>query len=87
MIALSTISMIVIEIVSGGCGKPHHDRLACTLSAVRAEVQATPMTASSPQIVKSLLATERDAHRRQRELVRASLMLCPGKTAAHPVKR
>ena len=29
--------------------------------------------------VQSLLATERDAHRRQRELVRASLMLCPGK--------
>jgi len=30
--------------------------------------------------VQSLLATERDAHRRQRELVRASLMLCPGNT-------
>jgi hypothetical protein len=30
--------------------------------------------------VQSLLATERDAHRRQRELVRASLFLCPGKT-------
>lgn len=29
--------------------------------------------------VHSLLARERDAHRRQRELVRASLMLCPGK--------
>jgi hypothetical protein len=45
------------------------------------------MAASSPQIVKTLLATERDAHRRQRELVRASLVLCPGKTAAHPVQR
>ena len=30
--------------------------------------------------VHSLLATEQDAHRRQRELVRASLFLCPGKT-------
>jgi hypothetical protein len=29
--------------------------------------------------VQSVLASERDAHRRQRELVRASLMLCPGK--------
>jgi hypothetical protein len=32
--------------------------------------------------VQSLLATERDAHRRQRELVRASLVMCPGKS--HP---
>ena len=45
------------------------------------------MAESSPQIVKSLLATERDAHRRQRELVRASLVLCPGKTATHPAQR
>jgi hypothetical protein len=45
------------------------------------------MVTSSPQIVKALLANERDAHRRQRELVRASLMLCPGKTAAHPLQR
>jgi hypothetical protein len=37
--------------------------------------------------VHSLLATERDAHRRQRELVRASLVLCPGKTATHPAQR
>ena len=29
--------------------------------------------------VQTLLASERDAHRRQRELVRASLFLCPGK--------
>jgi hypothetical protein len=45
------------------------------------------MAETSPQIVKTLLASERDAHRRQRELVRASLMLCPGKTTAHPVQR
>jgi hypothetical protein len=40
------------------------------------------MAASPRQAVKSLLANERDAHRRQRELVRASLMLCPGKSNA-----
>jgi len=35
--------------------------------------------------VQSLLATERDAHRRQRELVRASLVMCPGKSRpGHP---
>ena len=27
--------------------------------------------------LRTLLATERDLHRRQRELVRASLLLCP----------
>jgi hypothetical protein len=46
------------------------------------------MAASSPipqpssfqaAAVQSLLANERDAHRRQRELVRASLVMCPGK--------
>jgi hypothetical protein len=29
--------------------------------------------------LRQLLATERDAHRRQRELVRASLLTCPVK--------
>jgi hypothetical protein len=52
------------------------------------------MAASSPisqpsrfqaAAVHSLLATERDAHRRQRELVRASLVMCPGK--AEPAER
>jgi hypothetical protein len=37
--------------------------------------------------VQSLLATERDAHRRQRELVRASLVMCPGKGAARGARR
>jgi hypothetical protein len=42
---------------------------------------STPITRSSHAVtVHTLLATERDAHRRQRELVRASLFLCPGKT-------
>jgi hypothetical protein len=30
--------------------------------------------------VQQVLATQRDLHLRQRELVRASLTLCPGKT-------
>jgi hypothetical protein len=36
--------------------------------------------------VQSLLATERDAHRRQRELVRASLVMCPGKGATRAAR-
>ena len=31
--------------------------------------------------VQQVLATQRDLHLRQRELVRASLTLCPGKPA------
>ena len=58
---------------------------------VRAWGHAFAMAASSPipqpssvqaAAVQSLLATERDAHRRQRELVRASLVMCPGKSRA-----
>jgi len=46
-----------------------------------------PATSPIPQpssfraaAVHRLLANERDAHRRQRELVRASLVMCPGKS-------
>jgi hypothetical protein len=39
-------------------------------------VQTAPLTSAS---LRTLLATERDPHRRQRELVRASLMSCPVK--------
>jgi hypothetical protein len=42
---------------------------------------ATSQPLSPAPAIKQLLATERDAHRRQRELVRASLFLCPGKQA------
>jgi hypothetical protein len=35
-----------------------------------------------PASLNMLLATERDQHRRQRELVRASLFMCPGKPGA-----
>jgi hypothetical protein len=36
--------------------------------------------------VQQMLATQRDLHLRQRELVRASLTLCPGK-ASRPTAR
>lgn len=39
-----------------------------------------PVLVATPRRdLRELLATERDAHRRQRELVRASLVACPGK--------
>ena len=36
----------------------------------------------SSAALRTLLATESDPHRRQRELVRASLVSCPGKPAS-----
>ena len=39
-----------------------------------------PVLASAPQL-QAVLATERDLHARQRELVRASLFRCPDKGA------
>jgi hypothetical protein len=38
-----------------------------------------PLTPVPNVALQHMLATERDAHRRQRELVRASLFSCPGK--------
>jgi hypothetical protein len=38
--------------------------------------QSSPLSSAA---LRTLLATERDPHRRQRELVRASLMSCPVK--------
>ena len=40
-----------------------------------------PALVSSPQL-QTVLATERDLHARQRELVRASLFRCPDKGGA-----
>jgi hypothetical protein len=48
--------------------------MAATSTFHLSSVRAKPL--------QTLLATERDAHRRQRELVRASLFLCPGKAEA-----
>jgi hypothetical protein len=36
--------------------------------------------------VQQVLASQRDLHVRQRELVRASLTLCPGKPPRNPVR-
>jgi hypothetical protein len=42
-----------------------------------------PVRASN---VQRVLATQRDLHLRQRELVRASLTLCPGKPRRNPAR-
>jgi hypothetical protein len=44
-------------------------------------VASLPNSLSAPAL-RHMLMTERDAHRRQRELVRASLVSCPGKPHA-----
>ena len=36
--------------------------------------------------LREMLATQRDQHARQRELVRASLTMCPGKSRPAPVR-
>jgi hypothetical protein len=55
-----------------------------------ASLTTSPLVTSSAAL-RVLLATEPDAHRRQRELVRASLYRCPGKgraaTRAHRIVR
>ena len=48
---------------------------ACTMTT------PVPLTPVRTAALQQMLATERDAHRRQRELVRASLFSCPGKRA------
>jgi hypothetical protein len=70
--------------------------LVVSIHAVRVAEHASAMAASprfprpasyQAAAVQSLLATERDAHRRQRELVRASLVMCPGKGAMRGARR
>jgi hypothetical protein len=39
-----------------------------------------PVNQQRAKALKELLASQRDQHSRQRELVRASLAWCPGKT-------
>jgi hypothetical protein len=41
-----------------------------------------PLTPVSASGIRELLAAERDLHRRQRELVRASLVACPARRPA-----
>jgi hypothetical protein len=46
-----------------------------------------PLQPVRAQHVSKVLATQRDLHVRQRELVRASLTLCPGKAPRTPPAR
>jgi hypothetical protein len=41
-----------------------------------------PAKSARAAALQQMLATQRDAHARQRELVRASLAMCPGKSPA-----
>jgi hypothetical protein len=45
-----------------------------------------PLKPVRTQVVQQVLATQRDLHVRQRELVRASLTLCPGKPRRTPAR-
>jgi hypothetical protein len=45
-----------------------------------------PLRPVRVQNVQQVLATQRDLHARQRELVRASLTLCPGKAPQPPAR-
>jgi hypothetical protein len=45
-----------------------------------------PLKSVRASSVQRVLATERDLHVRQRELVRASLTLCPGKPPRVPAR-
>ena len=46
-----------------------------------------PLSAVSTTDLRVLLADERDPHRRQRELVRASLVACPTRTRVAKPRR
>jgi hypothetical protein len=45
-----------------------------------------PLTPVRKPNVQQVLASQRDLHVRQRELVRASLTLCPGKPPRSPAR-
>lgn len=71
--------------VSASGGQPHPRSRVCSLHRMCKTAHAPLMVSASPQNltpaspsrVRALLVQERDAHRLQRELVRASLLLCP----------
>lgn len=45
-----------------------------------------PLNKVRANALREMLATQRDQHARQRELVRASLTMCPGKSGPAPVR-
>jgi hypothetical protein len=66
----------------GGTGDSHtstHGLAVYPLDGRRAMLRAMdfPLTPLSAPALNTLIAKERDAHRLQRELVRASLLRCP----------
>ena len=74
-------------------GSPHPRWGTCPLSSAAVRGQPSlmadqanpPLTSVSAWSLRELLAAERDPHRRQRELVRASLLRCPSR--ARPGQR
>ncbi len=75
-------------------GQPHHRtrvypiQVAAPLSdasSMAARFPLPPVLANSSQL-QTVLATERDLHARQRELVRASLFRCPDKGGAKQMR-
>ena len=68
---------------TGTFWKVPHDSLVYPLGRATASRDPSAMPAPSAPLshtaLRTLLATERDPHRRQRELVRASLLSCPVK--------
>ena len=73
-----------------GVNRTRSDRFA--RYQVPTELGDSPHMTSQPSdkvraiALREMLATQRDQHARQRELVRASLTLCPGKTRPRPVR-
>ena len=52
--------------------------------AILTHMTTPPLKPVRTANVQQVLATQRDLHLRQRELVRASLTLCPGKAPRRP---
>jgi hypothetical protein len=54
--------------------------------AILTHMTTPPLKPVRASNVQQVLATQRDLHVRQRELVRASLTLCPGKAPRRPAR-
>jgi hypothetical protein len=50
------------------------------LWAILSHMNTPPVNKQRAEALRQILASQRDQHARQRELVRASLAWCPGKT-------
>jgi hypothetical protein len=54
------------------------------LWAILSHMNNPPVNKQRAEALRQILASQRDQHARQRELVRASLAWCPGKTPQAP---